>query len=110
MRASPAVAGKEGADVSVSMISKHRVEDFARWKKTYDEDGAAIREQGGVIAHSVHRDLDDPYLVTVYHKFGDEQSARAYAGMLDGDEFRAMAEQTGIDLNSLEMSLVTDVN
>ena len=49
-------------------------------------------------------------MVTVYHQFGDEQAARAFAGMLDGDEFRALAERTGIDLNSLEVSLLTDVD
>lgn len=51
--------------MSVSMIAKHMVEDFARWKQTYGEQGVGIREQGGVIADHVHRDLDDPQMVTV---------------------------------------------
>jgi quinol monooxygenase YgiN len=92
------------------MIAKHSVEEFDQWKMIYDGDGAAIRAQGGVIAHRVHRDLDDPHWVTVCHQFGDEQTARAYAAMLGGEEFLALAEQTGIDLDSVEVSLLADVD
>ena len=95
--------------MSVSMIAKHRVEDFDRWKKAYDEEGVDLREQGGVVEAHVHVDLDDPQMVTVYHQFPDERTARDFAGMLDSDDFRGLADKTGIDLNSLEVSLLADV-
>jgi len=96
--------------MTASMIVRHRVGDYDKWKSVYDGRGVEIREQGGVIEHSVHRDLDDPQLVTVVHQFADEQSLRSYLGMLEGEEFRALAEETKIDLDSLEVSLLADVD
>lgn len=101
---------REGSAMTVAMIAKHTVEDYAAWKAGYDSQGVAIREQGGVIAHQVYRDLDDPSWVTVYHQFPDEATARAYSGMFDSDEFRALADQSGIDVASMEISLLAEVD
>ncbi len=95
--------------MTVSMVARHKVNDFAQWKKAYDEVGTAIRQQGGVIADSVHRALDDPNMVYVYHQFEDASTAKAYEARLDGDEFRALAKEIGINLETLEVWLLEDV-
>lgn len=94
--------------MTVSMIARHKVNDFAAWKKGYDG-SAQLRKDGGVIAHSVHRVLDDRNMVAVYHQFKDESAAKAYGARLDSDEFRAMAKEMGIDLKTLEVWLLEDV-
>lgn len=96
--------------MTVAMIAKHTVGDYAAWKAGYDGQGEAIREQGGVLAHQVYRDLDDPSWVTVYHQFADEAAARAYTGMFESDEFRALADQSGIDVDTMEVSLLAEVD
>ena len=83
--------------------------DFSQWKKVYDEAGPAVLKEGGVLADSVHRDLDDPNMVTVYHQFGDASTAKAFAARLDSDEFRAMAQETGVHLETVEVWLLEDV-
>ena len=94
--------------MTVSMIDRHKVDDFATWKKGYDGTGQ-LRKNGGVIASSVHRALDDPNTVTVIHQFADESAARAFRARLDSDEFRAMAKETGIKPETLEAWLLKDV-
>jgi quinol monooxygenase YgiN len=94
--------------MTVSMIAKHKVNDFATWKKGYDGT-AQLRKDGGVIADSVHRALDDPNMVTVYHQFADENTAKAFGARLDSDEFRAMGKEMGINLETVEVWLLEDV-
>ena len=94
--------------MTVSMIASHKVNDFATWKKGYDEN-AQFRKDGGVIADSVHRALDDPNMVTVYHQFADESTAKAFGARFDSDEFRAMVKDMGINLETLEVRLLEDV-
>jgi hypothetical protein len=45
----------------------------------------------------------------VYHQFADESTAKAFGARINSDEFRAMAEETGIDLESVQVWLLEDV-
>ena len=95
--------------MTVSMIATHAVADWDAWRTSYYGDGIQIRAQFGVLNESVHRDLADPLLVTVYHQFADEDGARAFTSMMTGPEFQALSDEVGIDLTSLDVKLVSDV-
>ncbi|MCB0193616.1 MAG: hypothetical protein KDJ65_16835 [Anaerolineae bacterium] len=94
--------------MTVSMIAKHTVDDFATWKKMYNET-AQLRKDGGVIADGVHRVLDNPNVVVVYHQFPDVDTAKAFGDRLNTEEFGAIAKGAGIHLDTLEMWLLEDV-
>ena len=94
--------------MTASMFARHKVNDFATWKKMYDE-VVPLRKDGGVIADSVHRDPDDPNMVIAYHQFADASTAKAYAARLDSEEFRSMAKTVGIHLDTLEVWIGEDV-
>jgi quinol monooxygenase YgiN len=94
--------------MTVSGIARHEVNDFDTWKKSYDA-GAEYIKGMGVIADSVHRDLDDPNMVTVYHQFADVATAKAFTAALNSDDFKAQAAQSGIQLETMTLYLMQDV-
>ena len=63
----------------VRMFVKHRVSDYAAWRKGYDAFDPS-RTRLGVRGHEVYRDLDDPNTVTAWHDFDDADAARRFAG------------------------------
>ena len=66
----------------VTMFAKHKVNDYGKWKSVYD-DFASVRKEGGVTGASVHRDADDPNVITITHQFNDLNAATAFAGSED---------------------------
>lgn len=88
--------------MTVSVFIRHKVEDFAAWKKMYDE-GSQMRRDGGTLGDSVHRDPDDPNMAIIYLQFADVSTAKAVTVRLDSDEFRSMAKTHGIHLDTLEV-------
>jgi hypothetical protein len=56
---------------------RHQVEDYAQWRKTYD-DFAEMRGTLGVTAASTYQALDDPNDVTVIHEFATPEAAKAF--------------------------------
>lgn len=95
--------------MTVSMFARHKVDDFATWKKLYDEVIPQARKEGGILADSVHRDPDDPNMAIAYHQFTDVNAAKAHAARLNGDEMRSMAETVGIHMDTLEVWLGEDI-
>lgn len=93
--------------MTASLIVRHEVNDFDTWKKGHDEAAEFIKEMG-VIADSVYRDLGNPNMVTVYHQFADVGTLEAFAVALNGDDFKATAEQEGIQLETMEIFLMED--
>lgn len=65
--------------MSTTLFAKHSVNDYDSWKRVYD-DFASTRKEMGVIGASVHRDANDPNVVTVTHRFNDLDAATAFAG------------------------------
>ncbi len=72
-----------------TMIVRHKVSDYGKWKRVYD-DLAPVRKQSGVIGASVSRAADDGDTIIVTHRFNDLDAARAFAQSKDLKE--AMAE------------------
>lgn len=94
--------------MTASLLVRHEVNDFDTWKKEYDG-GTEFTKGLGIIADSVHRDLDNPNMVTVYHQFADVATVKAFTVALNGDDFKAMAERQGIQLERMEIFLMQDV-
>jgi quinol monooxygenase YgiN len=94
--------------MTVSGIARHEVNDFDTWQKSYDASAEYIKGLG-VIAESVHRDLDNPNMVTVYHQFADVATAKAFTVALNSDDFKGQAAQSGIQLETMTLYLMQDV-
>ena len=75
-----------------SMFMKHRVEDYAKWKAVFDEH-ESMRKAGGVTAHSVQRQPDDPNVVIVALRVSDMNKAKQFAG---SDDLKAVMARAGV--------------
>ena len=73
-------------------IVKHEVKDFGTWKRGYD-DFASFRKEGGVMGASVHRDLENPNMVTVIHKYGSLGEAQAF---ISSDDLKEAMGKLGV--------------
>ncbi len=74
------------------MFIRHPVQDFSAWRQGYD-DFAETQQKLGVRAESVHRDLEDPSMVTVIHDFDTAEDARAFA---TSDEVKEAMGNAGV--------------
>lgn len=78
--------------MSTTLFAKHKVDDYGNWKRVYD-DLAAIRKEKGVTGASVHRDANEPDVITVTHRFNDLNAATAFA---DSEELRTAMANAGV--------------
>lgn len=76
----------------VTMFVKHKVNDFATWKRFYDE-FASVRKAKGVTGASVHRDTGDSSVVVVTHQFQDLGAATTFAG---SEELKSTMMKAGV--------------
>lgn len=90
---------------TASMIVKHEVEDFAKWKEAFD--GAkAGRSKSGIVGGSVSRNADDPNVVIVHMMGSDLEAMKAYA---TSDRFKQAMEASGVK-GEPEIWFATDVD
>jgi hypothetical protein len=75
-----------------SMFIKQRVADYAKWKAVFDEH-ETMRRAGGVTAHSVQRQPDDPNVVIVALRVSDMGKAKQFAG---SDDLKAAMARAGV--------------
>ena len=61
------------------MFVRHKVNDYAAWRKAYD-DFDATRNSMGVTGHAIFQAADDPNDITAYHDFDSLEKAQAFAG------------------------------
>ncbi len=59
------------------LVVKHRVADFAQWKRVFEQNGTVARQAGFELLH-VFRDAADPNLVFVFCKIHDLKKAKAF--------------------------------
>ncbi len=59
------------------LLVKHKVEDFAQWKRVFEENGPAARA-GGLELLRVLRDTADPNMVFVFCRVNDINKAQAF--------------------------------
>ncbi len=96
--------------MTYTLIARHEVKDFDTWKQGFDA-RAEYLITAGVIASSVHRDLDDPNMVTVQHQFTDLGAAKAFMARFDSDEFRNsdVLKKAGVNLETMVAMGMEDV-
>ena len=75
-----------------SILIRHRVGDFAKWKRAFDEHETA-RRGAGITAHSLYREADDPSVVTITFKVEDLDRAKEFAS---SDDLRSTMERAGV--------------
>jgi hypothetical protein len=63
----------------VRMFVRHSVEDYARWRRGYD-DFDEERRGMGVLDAGVFTGVDNANDVTVFHDFGTAEEAKGFAG------------------------------
>ena len=96
--------------MTVSLFVQHKVKDFATWKKMYDEGAPQELKISGILTDSVHRSLDDPNTVLVYHQFADASAYKAHMARMDSDEFReGPVKVGGVIPETLEFWVYEDV-
>ena len=61
-----------------TMIIRHKVEDYAKWKRGYDE-ADWLRKQHGITYASVHREESDPNDIIIVHQFKNIKEAKDFA-------------------------------
>jgi hypothetical protein len=64
------------------LFVRHRVADYAAWRKVYDEFDDQ-RGPMGVTGHAVFRAVDDENDVTVWHDFDTPDAAQAFVSSHD---------------------------
>lgn len=74
------------------MFVRHRVNDYAAWRKVYDE-FTPTRVRMGVKDHAVYQAADDANAITVWHDFDTLEAARAFA---NSDELREAMGRAGV--------------
>jgi quinol monooxygenase YgiN len=75
-----------------TIFVKHKVKDYANWKRAYDAFDAT-RKKFGVTGESVYHDADDSSNVIVTHTFKDTSAAKAFVG---SEELKSAMEQAGV--------------
>ncbi|MGA8015209.1 MAG: cyclase [Candidatus Dormiibacterota bacterium] len=71
----------------------HRVADYPRWRKVYDE-FEPVQKTGGVIKESVYQSKDDPNNVLVLHTFSTMAQAESF---LANPELKSAMERGGVE-------------
>lgn len=59
------VEDKTQKDALAGVIVRHKVADFATWKRAFD-DHAGARKDAGILGYAINRAAEDPNLVIVY--------------------------------------------
>ncbi len=76
----------------VRMFVRHKVNDYAVWRKAYDDfDGE--RDGMGVKGHAVFQTADDPNDVTIWHDFDSVEAAQSFAA---SDRLREVMLAAGV--------------
>jgi len=60
------------------VIVRHKVADFAAWKRGFDAHASA-RAEAGILGHAINRSSEDPSLVVIYLQARSIDQLRAFA-------------------------------
>jgi quinol monooxygenase YgiN len=67
---------------SVATLVAHRVADYDRWKKVFD-DHLPARREAGCLGHHINRGADDPNMIYIYCPATDVDKVRAFLASPD---------------------------
>jgi quinol monooxygenase YgiN len=86
-----------------TMIVKHRVEDFKKWKAVFDEMEQTRREYG-FTGHDLYRDAADPNKITIINHLKNLDQAKAYGS---SETLRSAMARAGVQ-GAPEILLLND--
>jgi quinol monooxygenase YgiN len=75
-----------------TMIIRHKVEDYTRWKRGYD-DADWLRKKHGITHASVHHEESDPKDIIAVHQFKDMNAAKEF---VNSEELKTTMEKAGV--------------
>ncbi|MGB2958375.1 MAG: antibiotic biosynthesis monooxygenase [Bacteroidota bacterium] len=75
-----------------SIIIKHTVQDFPKWKTAFDEH-AETRKAGGCLGGKLFQDAKDPNHLTIVMHWDSLQKAQ---GFLESSNLREVMEKAGV--------------
>jgi ABC-type sugar transport system substrate-binding protein len=87
-----AASAQPAAAAGVRLFVRHEVNDYAAWRKVYN-DFDKTRRKLGVTAQAVYRSTDNPNDVTVTHDFKSLDKAKAFAA---SSELKSAMEKAGV--------------
>jgi quinol monooxygenase YgiN len=87
-----AASAQPAASADVRLFVRHEVNDYAAWRKVYN-DFDKPRRNLGVTAQAVYRSAENPNDVTVTHDFKSMEQAKAFVSSPD---LKAAMEKAGI--------------
>jgi len=85
-------AAQPAAAANVRLFVRHEVNDYAAWRKAYNEFDKTRRKLG-VTAQAVYQSTDNPNDVTVTHDFKSVDKAKAFTA---SPELKAAMEKAGV--------------
>jgi heme-degrading monooxygenase HmoA len=75
-----------------SLLVRHKVKDYAKWKPVFDEHGAT-RKKGGSKGARVFRNANDPSEILIITEWADLKQAHAFA---ESPDLREVMERAGV--------------
>jgi hypothetical protein len=81
-------------ETMATLFIRHRVRDYAGWRRVYDDVGP-MRTRAGVLGQAVYQAEGDANDVTVTHDFQSPAAAQAFAGSTELREAMAKAGVEG---------------
>jgi hypothetical protein len=76
------------------LMCKHKVRNYAKWKRVFDTDAAAARKAGLRLLH-LFRDIEDPNTVVLLIKVASVKKAEAFINAPDADDYAKRAGVIG---------------
>ncbi|MEM7798393.1 MAG: hypothetical protein AAF633_04305 [Chloroflexota bacterium] len=91
--------------MTATLFVRHRVNHMAHWLNGYkSRSEAGLLKEYGIIAESVHTDLNGGDTVIVMHQFADETALNAFKSLFESELFRAeAAKEGGVLIDTMEM-------
>jgi quinol monooxygenase YgiN len=77
----------------VHVLGRHKVEDFAKWKKVYDETVPYMKEKAALIKETVFQNSENPNEVFVLIECESREKAQEY---LESDYLKEKMQQSGV--------------
>jgi uncharacterized protein (DUF1330 family) len=74
------------------IVVRHRVKDYAFWKRSFD-DSEEIRREYGLKGGEICRDVEDPLELTVVLEFDNLERARE---LIRSEELREIMKRAGV--------------
>lgn len=90
--------------MAATIISSHKVENFAKWKEGFDA-GAPMRNQAGVIIKGVYQSADDENMVTIISEVESREVAMA---IFSSPEMQQAMKNSGV-ISEPEIKFLTEV-